>query len=298
MNILIAGFGGLGQAIFHQLRQHPAFIDAHVFALRRHKPEVPQYENLHWVNADLREPHALEHALREVPRPDVVIYCVTPDQHDEAAYQATYYDGLQNLYRAIDCPPTAQQLVQGNQVQTRWVFISSTAVYGAHLEGVADENSRTEPERFNGRVMLETEHWLVNEQPDALILRLSGIYGPQRASLLNMLRAGRATVPSESGYWANRIHVDDAARAVTHLLATQGSGVFVVSDPNPQPLDALYRTLASELEAPTPKIGDASPMMGRKRLSSHKLMQTGFSFLWPDALTGYRAIIKAQPPRR
>ena len=69
------------------------------------------------------------------------------------------------------------------------------------------------PRAFNGRVLLEAERRLAPLQGGS-VLRLSGIYGPGRDA---MLRRARAAAAPEAR-WSNRIHVDDAAAALSHLL--------------------------------------------------------------------------------
>lgn len=285
MTWLIAGFGDLGREIALTMSHDSALAGETVLALRRHipAPESPPTANTQWLAADLT---ALEQ-LRQLPSGiSHVVFCATPDQRDEASYQATYVQGLENLLDALK--------LSGN-AQARVLFVSSTAVYGAEQTGLLDESSATVPSGFNGQVMLKAEQSLRDRWPNALVLRLSGIYGPNRLFLLKQLRAGTAKVPASDAYWANRIHICDAAAAVVHLLtANHTSGVYIGTDSTPVPLKTLYLDLARALKAAVPPQGPPSLMMGKKRLSNQKLRDSGFAFQWPDCREGYVAVMALQ----
>src|SRR5690606_1431290 len=146
--------------------------------------------------------------LRDMP-PGItrLVYLPTPDRRDEAAYRAIFLDGLRHLLSVLD-----------RQALRRVVFVSSSAVYGAQREGWVDEDTPPVPKGFNGTVLLEAERWLAAQPVPSVVLRLAGLYGPGRLQLLDRPRAGVATVPRDPPHWANRIHVDDAAAAIVHLL--------------------------------------------------------------------------------
>ncbi len=284
MTWLIAGFGGLGKEIAQVMAQDPDLKNTTVWALRRHPQNDKPTANTQWLTADLTAPST---TLKLPSGLSHVVYCATPDQRDEASYHLTYEVGLQHLVQALQ---------QTGNHNTRFLFVSSTAVYGADQTGWLNETSPTEPSGFNGRVLLRAEQWLLTHWPKAFVLRLSGIYGPERRTLLGRIAQGQASVPSSEDYWANRIHIRDAARAVIHLLnQTDYSGIYIGTDSTPVPLKTLYRDLAQALNAPEPPSGPASPMMGKKRLSNQKLLDTGFELQWPDCRLGYADMI-ANPP--
>jgi nucleoside-diphosphate-sugar epimerase len=125
-----------------------------------------------------------------------------------------------------------------------------------------------------------------------LSLRLSGIYGPGRHDLLNRLKLGQASAPSFPAHWANRIHIEDAAAAVEHLmLLAQPEPVYLVTDSNPLPMRTLYEDLAKLVGGPPPPEGPGPGFIGSKRLSNARLRATGFELQWPDSRDGYRALL-------
>lgn len=270
--VLIAGAGDVGLRVAQRLRAR----DDEVWALRRGAGE-PVPDGIHWIRGDLTRPDT----LRDVPR-DIshVVYLPTPDGRDEALYRAVFVDGLGHLLDALD----------RNALQ-RLVFVSSSAVYGEHGDAWVDEDTPVDPPGFNGRVLLEAER-LAQERAPSIALRLAGLYGPGRLQLIERLRAGAARVPHDPPHWANRIHVDDAASAIVHLLFLPDPlPLYLGVDDTPLPLDVLYGELARRVGAPAPAEGSAPPGVGSKRLSNARLRASGFVPQWTDARDGYAALL-------
>jgi nucleoside-diphosphate-sugar epimerase len=271
--VLLAGCGDLGLRVARRLLDRGDLV----WALRR-TPRADEAHGIRWLCADLRQPESLRHMPRGITR---LVYLPTPDRRDEPAYRATFVDGLRHLLPALD-----------RHALRRVLFVSSTAVYGAQGEGWVDENTVPAPKGFNGTVLLEAERWLAAQAVSSVVLRLAGLYGPGRLQLVDRLRAGLATVPRDAPHWANRIHVDDAAAAVVHLLdLADAQSLYIGADDTPLPLDVLYDDLAKRIGAPLPAAGAAPAGVGSKRLRDTRLRQSGFRPRWPDAREGYAALL-------
>ncbi|MFA5489642.1 MAG: NAD-dependent epimerase/dehydratase family protein [Candidimonas sp.] len=272
--LLLAGAGDLA------LRTGRLFMqdDARVIGLRR-RPPAGADDGIAWMAADLGDPSTLSGLPGDITH---VLYAASPDAGSEAAYRRIFIDGLRNVCERLQAATLR-----------RIVFVSSTAVYGSSQE-IIDEDTPAQPEHFNGRVLLEAEQWLHRRHPHAAVsLRLSGLYGPGRTGLLTRLADGTASVPDGGGHWANRIHIDDAARACAHLLKLPSPEPrYIGTDGQPWRIDALYDALAQALDAPVPLRHRAPEAASGKRLSNARLRASGFEFLWPDALEGYRPLIQ------
>ncbi|MCD8564398.1 MAG: sugar nucleotide-binding protein [Burkholderiaceae bacterium] len=284
MKLLIAGFGDLGSTLAQTCLTTPGWQQTKILAVRRNPPAATPDTEISWIKADLSKAETLAGVAEQARDITHVVYCAAPGERTEAAYRATYLTGLQSLLTALNTAEPRPQLL----------FVSSTAVYDSQAQGLLDESSPTAPRGFNGKILLEAEHWLQTNWPSALILRLSGIYGPGKSGLLGSIAAGTTTIPASPDFVANRIHIEDAARAILHLFDRKASGVFIGTDSHPMPLATLYRKLAAMLGAPEPKQGEPSPMMGKKRLSNQKLLSTGFKLKWPDSLAGHEALIASR----
>ena len=113
-----------------------------------------------------------------------------------------YVDGLQNV---LDRLPASVR---------RFVYASSTGVYGQTGGEWVDEESPTEPQHESGRVVLEAEGrvraWADRRGASAVILRFAGLYGPGRIVRRTMLERAEP-IPGDPEKFLNLVHIDDAA---------------------------------------------------------------------------------------
>jgi nucleoside-diphosphate-sugar epimerase len=278
--VLIAGCGDLGLRVARLLGIENT--DNRSWGLKR-QPDVESLQDISgftWIACDLTQPSTLCDLPKDITH---VLYTAAPNARTEADYRAVYRDGLEHLLQAVASPALQRVL-----------FVSSTAVYGDHGAQWIDEDTPTAPKSFNGRVLLETEQWLQSQNArfKTLSLRLSGIYGPGRSYLLDRLRTGQATAPAVESHWVNRIHIEDAAAAVLHLVNLPNPhAIYLVTDSTPLPMRVLYDALAKLVGGPIPPEGAAPASVGSKRLSNARLRDSGFSLKWPDSREGHSALI-------
>src|SRR4029079_12297569 len=117
----------------------------------------------------------------------------------------------------------------------RFIYISSTGVYGNASGNEVDELSPCNPQRPGGKASLAAEQLLQSSRfaSRAIILRLAGLYGPGRIPRAADLLAGRPIDAPAHG-WLNLVHAEDAARIV--LLAEDHASppqTYVVSAGHP-----------------------------------------------------------------
>ena len=257
--LLIAGAGDTGQRL--------AALAAggwDVLALRR--SGLPVAEGVRAVRADL----CSGEGFAALPgRLDALVFCAAPGERTEAAYRALYRDGLRRL------------LDRGGI--GRVLFVSSTAVYAEDAGGVVDETTPADASAFNGRVLREAEDELV-VHPDAAVLRASGIYGPGRERMWSRARRDEAGEPR----WTNRIHVDDVAGALWHLLeAPRIDRIYCGNDDQPVLEHVLLDGLRARLGLPV--LGAAPGPVTGKRVSNVRLRASGWRPRWPSWREGYAA---------
>ena len=289
--ILIAGCGYLGGAVAQQLAE-----DGHsVFGLRRRPQGLPK--GIAPVVADLADRAGLAAALAGIERGgiDAVIYTAAADGSDELAYRRAYVDGLRNV--------VAWAGAQGMR-PPRVLFTSSTAVYAQRDGGWVDEQSPTEPTHWSGLCMLEAEGVLAASGLPAVALRLGGLYGPGRTRLVENVRDGRASIRPGPPRWTNRIHRDDAAGALRHLLerALRGEEIaplYLGVDDEPADEAEVLHWLADRLGAPPPRLAKHAPAPqaagGRgdsnRRCRNARLRAAGYRFRFPTFREGYADVI-------
>jgi nucleoside-diphosphate-sugar epimerase len=178
--------------------------------------------------------------LAQLPRVATVLYAIGFDRASGASMRQVYVDGLANVLDRLPRPE-------------RFIYVSSSGVYGQTDGGWVDEDSPTEPLEESGRIVLDAERLLHARLPEAIILRFSGIYGPGRLLRQKALEAGEPIVGAPDK-WLNLIHVEDGADAVLAAEERAQPGrIYNVCDDAPVRRRAFYAELAKRLHAPPPR---------------------------------------------
>ena len=115
-----------------------------------------------------------------------------------------------------------------------FVYISTTGVYGDAGGALVDEFTPVAPsnDRSRRRVAAEsaTQAWCAARGVRCVILRVPGIYGPDRLPLERLRRREPALREEDAGP-GNRIHVDDLVTAIVAAIdRLSAQGVFNVTD--------------------------------------------------------------------
>ncbi|HAI59563.1 MAG TPA: NAD(P)-dependent oxidoreductase [Xanthomonadaceae bacterium] len=258
--LLIAGAGDTGS----RLAALAATAGSDVLALRRR--ELPMGPGIRALRADLRSGEGFDAIPKRL---DALVFCAAPDERSEAAYRALYRDGLRRLLDRCEIG--------------RVLLVSSTAVYAEDAGGSVDEHTPADATAFNGRVLLEAEHEL-DAHPDAAAFRASGIYGPGRE---RMWWRARRDDPGEPR-WTNRIHVEDVAAALRHLLdAPRIDRIYCGNDDAPALEHEVIDGLRARLGLPA--LGHAAGATTGKRVSNARLRASGWRPRFPDWRSGYHS---------
>ena len=187
----------------------------------------------------------------------------------------------------------------------RWVgYLSTTGVYGDRDGGWVSETDPATPGQDRSRRRLACEvAWQQTDLP-VQILRLPGIYGPNR-SVINTLQQGRARMIHKTGQVFCRIHVEDIAGACLHLIHKAETGtlppVVNVTDDCPAPSQELLGFAADLIQMEPPPVEDfdaarqsmsamaCSFWSENRRVSNHLLRNTlNYELLHPDFRAGLR----------
>lgn len=226
---LIFGCGYLGQRVASQWLTQGRRVLAATRNVARLPPGVEPIE------CDVLKPDS----LRALPQVDTVLYAIGFDRASGATMRAVYVDGLANVLANLPA-------------SSRFIYISSSSVYGQTDGGWVDETSPMLPLEDSGRIVLDAENVLLGKRPDAVLLRFAGIYGPGRLLRRQTIEKGEPIV-GDADKWLNLIHVDDGVRAVlaAEQQAQQGR-VYNICDDHPVRRRYFYTALARMLNAPDP----------------------------------------------
>lgn len=218
---------------------------------------------------------------------DYVVITLSPDRFSEETYRQTYVGGLTNILSML------------NRSRLRRLFwVSSTSVYHQNDDSWVDEASATEPQSFSGRMQLAAEQ-LLAAIPQACIVRFAGIYRDGSYRLLERMKAGELGAAVSPDPYSNRIHVDDCAGILAHLIRRDAQGlplerVYVGSDCEPVRYSVLVHWLAQQAGlALKPEGTMAIARAGSKRCSNRRVLDSGYQFRYPDFRQGLQACVAA-----
>ncbi|MFH1066368.1 MAG: NAD-dependent epimerase/dehydratase family protein, partial [bacterium] len=125
---------------------------------------------------------------------DAVVYCISSSRQGLKAFAAVHQRGLE-LALSHGAP--------------RFLYVSSTSVYGQNDGSEVNENLPTHPTSEKGKILLEAEERV--KKCGGVIARLAGIYGPERGFWLQKILSGAPVIEGNGERWLNQIHRDDAA---------------------------------------------------------------------------------------
>lgn len=212
-------------------------------------------------------------SLRGIPAARTVLYAVGLDRTSGKTMREVYIHGLRHVLGTIPPPE-------------RFVYVSSTGVYGQTDGGWVNETSPTEPLEESGRVVLEAEWLLQSQLPGAIVLRFAGIYGPDRLLRKQAILAGEP-LAGDAGKWLNLIHVDDGAAAVLAAEANGApGGTYNIADDEPVPRRDFYTLLARLLGAPPARFEPRDEPGAANRRVSNRLARERLG--WSPAYPSYR----------
>lgn len=131
-----------------------------------------------------------------------------------------------------------QQTLLEAAPRLQWLgYLSSTGVYGDHQGAIVTEETVPQPNTDSGKNRLAAEKlWLDLGRKAKIptqIFRLSGIYGPKRNALCQLLE-GSAQCIEKPGHFFSRIHVADIAKILLASLNNPHEAeIYNVSDDEP-----------------------------------------------------------------
>ncbi|MDY6992281.1 MAG: SDR family oxidoreductase [Pseudomonadota bacterium] len=138
------------------------------------------------------------------------------------------------------------------------ILISTTGVYGDCGGAWIDEEQPLNPQtdRARRRVHAETTllQWCRTQDVAAVILRVPGIYGPERLPI-QRLQEKLPVLDEMVSPFSNRIHIDDLARACIAAADKGKAGqVYNISDGHPTTMTDFFNQVADILGLPRPPV--------------------------------------------
>lgn len=276
MDVLLVGAGDLGTQI------GLGFCDRgdRVTAVRRNANVLPA--SFHAVSADVRQGLPTTEVMPHMAGagPDVLVITLTAGARDEDAYRAIFLDAVDAVLRDVR---------ERGWVPRRVLFVSSTAVCAP--DGFVDETTSAAPASATGEILRQAEQRFLAGLPAetrGIVVRPSGIYGPGREWMIGQVRAGQVR---NSTRMTHRIHRDDLARSIIHLLTMDADpdGLYLITDDEPALADDVAEFIADLIQVPWER--SSEPSTDTRRLSNARLRATGATLRYPTYREGYAALL-------
>lgn len=281
MRALIIGCGYVGTALGARLVQ----LGHEVVGVRRSgEPE----QGLQIISADITQP--AEWAKIDAAF-DWVVNLVSSNKGGVDEYRQVYLEGNRNLVN----------WAAGRGLK-KIVYASSTSVYAQKDGSAVKESSPTEPATDTAKVLVEAEKILLQAAPalTCVILRVAGIYGPERGHLFKQYLKNEAKIPGKGERIINMIHRDDLVEVIIAALKNGRAGeIYNAVDDEPVAMINFYRWLAETLGKWMPPFAAEEEEPERKRAVTSKKVQNrkmkielGVQLKYPTYRQGYTVEIK------
>jgi nucleoside-diphosphate-sugar epimerase len=284
MRVLIVGCGYVGLPLGIELIR----LGHEVFGLRRNSSAENELKSagIQPLFADVTKPEELKKLSREF---DWVVNCVAAGG-DTNNYREVYLQGTRNLIEWLAPNPPK-----------KFVYTSSTSVYGQTDGSQIKESSPTEPISETSKILVETEKILLHAASQkkfpAVILRVAGIYGPDRGHWFKQFLKNEATMEGDGSRFLNMIHRDDLIGSIIAALKNGRAGeIYNAVDDEPVSQRTFFEWLAGTLGKYPPPSTPENSAENRKRGSTNKRvsnrrlkMEIGYQFKYPNFRIGYSA---------
>ena len=284
MRVLIVGCGYVGVPLGAELIR----LGHEVFGLRRNPAAESELKaaGIQLLIGDVTRPELLATLPRDF---DWVINCVAAGGNAEN-YREVYLQGTCNLIEWLVANPPK-----------KFVYTSSTSVYAQNDGSQIKESSPTEPLAETSKILVETEKILLAavaaRKFPAVILRVAGIYGPERGHWFKQFMQDTAHIEGDGSRYLNMIHRDDLVGCLIAALKNGRAGeTYNVVDDEPVSQLHFFQWLAQAVDKPLPPSGPENPDAIRrrgvtnKRVLNRKLkMELGHQFKYPTFRQGYSA---------
>ena len=220
------------------------------------------------------DPEALRAVLEDQ---DAVVLSVAPKSAE--AYESAYLHTAKTLASVLPEFPNIKQLV----------YTGSYSVYGNHNGEWVDESTPVKPNNSKSEILAETEQVLINAANTNLnvcILRLGGIYGPNRELIKIYGRAAGQTRPGSGNEPSNWIHLGDIVGAIDFAINQGLDGIYNLADDDRLTRGELTDKLFAKHNLP-PITWDASQPSQRSsqaKVSNQKIKDAGYQLKHPKLM--------------
>ena len=273
MNFIIIGCGYVGYAVAEYLQQKKTCL---VTATTTTPEKISTLEKVA-QKAIVLKGDDIEGLKSALQNQDTVLLSIA--RKGKSTYQETYLQTANNLIKAIQDNTTVKQII----------YTSSSSVYGNRGGSLVNEETLIQPTSESGKALKETEQTLLaalGEKLNVCVLRLGGIYGPNRQIVKIYSRFAGKTIPGNGQEPANWIHLDDIVGAIDFASQHRLQGIYnVVDDGNFTRFEVIEKVCEKHnLAKVTWDLSSKSNRSSNAELSNQKLKEVGYKLIHPQTI--------------
>lgn len=238
---LIIGCGYLGKRLLALLEDQTCWFTNRSQTSYAHSFLLDINDESTWNNLDILSD---EKAL--------IIYCMVPPSQIDLTLFPSFIHRVNSLNTS------------------RCILISSTVVYG-NTDRVVDADSDVELDSDRAKRQYQIEQDWLESNEESCVVRLAGLYGPDRIIGRNTILQGE-TIKGDPDGWLNLIHVDDAATLVKRIAEMDEPEIIELGcDGVPIKRKDHYAFVAETLDKPLPDFDIEGQERGIGRRCDNKL---------------------------
>ncbi|MGB7444298.1 MAG: SDR family oxidoreductase [Coleofasciculaceae cyanobacterium] len=213
---------------------------------------------------------------------DTILVSVAPisnRQVEAEIYAETYFPTANNLVNSLSTSLTEKHLI----------YLSSCSVYGNKKGDWVEENTPVSPTDKHGQVMVQAEEILLpanRENVSVCILRLGGIYGPERELARRIGRIAGKTLPGTGENFINWVHLDDLVSAVDLVREKRCQGIYNLVDDSKLTLRELCDFVCTHHDLPKVEWDTSQPDLRENnvRVKNEKIKAAGYQLIHSELL--------------
>lgn len=265
MHILFIGYGKTSQHVAKQLFQQGHQITTVSLSRKDQAGAMHLQQDIHQLDLSTLSPI------------DAVYVLIAPKDPSLNGYKAAFIDAIPHMRNQLALHPIQKIIV-----------VSSTRVYGQDQGEEIDDQTEINPKDEKALMLATMEKlWQEAFPQQCIIVRPTGIYG---VSVKRMMQLAQNTMTYHNVHWSNRIHIEDLAGFLVHLLHVEHpEKTYICSNNQPIPLHEIILWFQKQLNIPPLKL--LSEAQRGKKIYASRMLSTGFKLRHDQFFKDYRDLI-------
>lgn len=201
--------------------------------------ELPK--NIEIVYGDLLDKNSLEKAVSGI---DIIYHLAA----------IVDYLAPKNLMYKVNVEGT-KNLLEATKNVKKFIYLSSTAVYGKNLFGIADENTSCRPDNYYGFTKLEAEKLVLKN--NGIVIRSADVYGPGFEEgyhqIFSLLEKNKLPIIGSGKNRIQYIYIDDLISALLLAKNAEKGEIYLIAGKDIKNQEDLFKICCRYLKVEPPE---------------------------------------------